>query len=386
MVAWIQSFLVGPKFVSVLSATASVHQHFADTEPIHAIHSVSWKVGVISPKKVPLHWDEFKTLSDTPHKTSRLHRISSKFQPVEFLHFDNASPTQVSKPSRIEMDAVGEQSPIGHPTNIQFMNLHCINCITNLLRSLSIWGSDARNRSPGTAQLTSSHHPTWQTWILGIKRTKRKVCHLPQHTTHYLGGFGSSKKWSKKVGPRNLRSILVKLSRKSSQHMQKTPGSSPCIRQCNSGSQRLSFQQSCSKDKFPADSRPLAFPCFSNLLGPNPAELKTLVQPPPWVQSYHTMCFGPRDSAASPKSTTCGMAVQFCNHNLTVHIGIFIALHILHIACCMCCIYIYWLFRFPLFHWCLHKNITHKHRCRCTINSQCTPLPPGVVYDRYQVQ
>lgn len=171
MVAWIQSFLVGPKFVSVLSATASVHQHFADTEPIHAIHSVSWKVGVISPKKVPLHWDEFKTLSDTPHKTSRLHRISSKFQPVEFLHFDNASPTQVSKPSRIEMDAVGEQSPIGHPTNIQFMNLHCINCITNLLRSLSIWGSDARNRSPGTAQLTSSHHPTWQTWILGIKRT-----------------------------------------------------------------------------------------------------------------------------------------------------------------------------------------------------------------------
>lgn len=380
MVAWIQSFLVGPKLWAFWAPQHQCISTLPDTEPIHAIHSVSWKVGVISPKKVPLHWDEFKTLSDTPDKTSRLHRISCKFQPVEFLHFDNASPTQVSKPSRIEMDAVGEQSPIGHPTNIQFMNLHCINCITNLLRSLSIWGSDARNRSPA-AQLTSSHHPTWQTWILGIKRTKRKVCHLPQHTTYYLGGFGSSKKWSKKVGPRNLRSILVKLSRKSSQHMQKTPGSSPCIRQCNSGSQRLSFQQSCSNDKFPADSRPLAFPCFSNLLGPNPAKLKTLVQPPPWVQSYHTMCFGPRDSAASPKSTTCGIAVQCCNHNLTgAYWHIYCIAHIAH--CLLHMLHIHLDFHYS--NWCLHKNIIHKHRC--TLNSQCTPLPPGVIYDRYQVQ
>ena len=153
------------------------------------------------------------------------------------------------------------------------------------------------------------------------------MCHLPQHTTSHLGGFGSSKKWSKKVGPRNLRSILVKLSRKSSQHMQKTPGSSPCIRQCNSGSQRLSFQQSCSKDKFPADSRPLAFPCtnhsvFFQSVGSKPRKTQNTCTTP---------TLGPK----LPHHVLWPQGFRSFTKVNNLHIGIFIALHI------ACCIYIY---------------------------------------------
>ena len=44
------------------------------------------------------------------------------------------------------------------------------------------------------------------------------------------------------------QSNLVKFCKKSSQHMQKTPGSSPWILQCSSGSHRISFQSQTLQD------------------------------------------------------------------------------------------------------------------------------------------
>ena len=108
MVALIQSFLVDPQkhIVSVLRSTASaVHQHFADTESIHAIHSVSWKVGVIlfHRKRWPCieaNSRDCRTLRTRLHSfTASPLQISSL---VEFLH-DPRSQSQAAS-----RDAVGE--------------------------------------------------------------------------------------------------------------------------------------------------------------------------------------------------------------------------------------------------------------------------------------
>ena len=110
MVALIQSFLVDPQkhIVSVLRSTASaVHQHFADTESIHAIHSVSWKVGVILFHRK--RWPCIETNSrDCRTLRTRLHGFT-----IRGLK---------AKPHR-GMQLVSEQSPIGR-MNIQYTSIY----------------------------------------------------------------------------------------------------------------------------------------------------------------------------------------------------------------------------------------------------------------------
>ena len=172
--------------------------------------------------------------------------------------------------------------------------------------------------------------PTWQTWILSGSQTvllatpweKRKVYSKIQTTQWpnlakgkgWKGQTRTHRKNHEKPSLEFAESNLVKFCKKSSQHMQKTPGSSPWILQCSSGSHRISFQSQTLQETtlrqhiHQVHLRVLLHVCsFANSFqqgrkGCQGCAGSQQPAPLPLVQSHHTRHFGPKGSAISPAS------------------------------------------------------------------------------------